>query len=363
MFKRIITSLIFFTIFQQTAFAQIVLNSELSHKSFETAPGQKIESSLEIRNAFPFEQYVELAVVDGSKTQTGSFSAKLANDKQNFIGAWSSLEQKLIKLQPNQAASIPLTIEIPTNATPGDYSGGITATKISEEEAEFRIGNLNASQAGAGVKSRARIATPFYISIPGERIKNIEIGEALVTKVPGQDHQLKISIKNTGNTTVKLYLNTTLQPFFGETIQIKEKEIVLLGKEETNFQMGLGELPILGFYTVNLDINYTVLDLLNNTEEPFGQVTKTAQIIIIPWNYVIATLIVLLAIISFFVIKKHNLKSLIKRSSQYTVKESDSLADLAQNAGIKWKQLAKINNIKPPYEIKPGQKILLPKKK
>ena len=54
-------------------------------------------------------------------------------------------------------------------------------------------------------------------------------------------------------------------------------------------------------------------------------------------------------------IKKRNLSS----SSYYTVKKGDNLSSVGFRSGHGYKQLAKWNNIAPPYTIYPGQKLKL----
>jgi LysM repeat protein len=44
----------------------------------------------------------------------------------------------------------------------------------------------------------------------------------------------------------------------------------------------------------------------------------------------------------------------------YTVKSSDTLQEIAQKFGLSWKDIAKVNGIKRPSEIKPGDSLCIP---
>lgn len=45
---------------------------------------------------------------------------------------------------------------------------------------------------------------------------------------------------------------------------------------------------------------------------------------------------------------------------KYIVKTGDSLSKIGANLGVSWSEIAKANNIKPPYTIYPGKSLEIP---
>ena len=122
----------------------------------------------------------------------------------------------------------------------------------------------------------------------------------------------------------------------------------------------LGDLGLLNIYNFKTDIAYATRDVVTQAETPLGTASREGKLYIIPWLYIIIALIAILLIITFLVGKKIHYKNIIKKSSSYTAKQGDTLTGIANKQGVSWKLLAKINNLKEPYEVSTGQKIIVP---
>jgi LysM repeat protein len=51
------------------------------------------------------------------------------------------------------------------------------------------------------------------------------------------------------------------------------------------------------------------------------------------------------------------------RSTTHTVKSGDTVNSLAKANKVSWKKIAKLNNLKAPYSLKPGSKLKIPPRK
>lgn len=49
-----------------------------------------------------------------------------------------------------------------------------------------------------------------------------------------------------------------------------------------------------------------------------------------------------------------------KSSGTYVVKSGDTLSSIADSLNLDWEELAKLNNVEPPYALKVGQELKLP---
>ncbi|MBU1954051.1 LysM peptidoglycan-binding domain-containing protein [Patescibacteria group bacterium] len=347
-------------LFNNTAYAQIALSAADNFASLNLKPGDTYETTITIGNSYSQPTRLTLDAVDGTKSQSGYFTAKLASDEQFFFGKWATLEKNVFDLDIGESASTKITYKIPENATPGDYSGGITVTRerIDKETVAQETAQLSSS-----LKAKSRIAKAVYINIAGERISDFEIGNLTYKKFPGRNFEMYIDLKNKGNTTIKITVNPSNKSLIGETENLKQVDLRLLPQEEVNLPINIGEMPLLGLYDLQVNIKYSEIDLLTEVEKPLGEVVKTTQLIIIPWDYIILILFIILVTITFIELRKMYIRKIIKNSSNYVVQRDDTIASLAKKSNINWKILIKINHLNPPYEISPGQTILLPNRK
>ena len=51
---------------------------------------------------------------------------------------------------------------------------------------------------------------------------------------------------------------------------------------------------------------------------------------------------------------------MLKNATIYTVQEEDNILGVGKAHHVKWKLIAKLNNIKAPYLLKPNSKIKIP---
>ena len=75
---------------------------------------------------------------------------------------------------------------------------------------------------------------------------------------------------------------------------------------------------------------------------------------------VVALRFLVFATAGYFIYGRCYLWSLKVKSENYIVQSGETLEQIAKKYRISWKNLAKMNKIKPPYTIKGGQKIIVP---
>ena len=74
-------------------------------------------------------------------------------------------------------------------------------------------------------------------------------------------------------------------------------------------------------------------------------------------------LLVALLTLSFIAYYRHKRREdALRNWSNHTIKLGETLRSIAAKQDVDWKYLAKVNDIKPPYDIKSGDKIKVPKK-
>ncbi len=71
---------------------------------------------------------------DAFTVPSGTMDLLPATGKPVDIGSWITVKQPTVTLRPQQAVVMPFTLTVPANATPGDHTGGVVASLISDEE-------------------------------------------------------------------------------------------------------------------------------------------------------------------------------------------------------------------------------------
>jgi len=335
--------------------------------------GESKDDALTIFNTTDEVQTVKVYAVDSVPSNQGNFALEAEADPKDGIGAWIKLSQDLITLQPGENQEILFTITIPQNADVGEHSGGIILQKVQ--------GSQDQLQNGASIVTRVGIRV--YETVPGEIKKVIEIKDFNVNlkKLKDQDpyYEINLTAENQGN--VSLQPKVTLA--IGGWGKIDYDDIIDISvKKITKFVTGQGEAPIKFFTGEELSRNWQLLrdqKVSTNWTWPkprFGRFTFQANLTydtadgattinsrkitvwVIPWVELAVLGVIILLTIALFITKKiwYSGRGWIS----YKILPNDRLLNLAKKANINWKILAKVNKLKKPYSLEPGQKILVP---
>ena len=70
----------------------------------------------------------QLYATDARNTEDGGFDLLPKATKPTDVGTWVTMPQSAITLAPRTQATLPITINVPDTATPGDHVGGIVAS-------------------------------------------------------------------------------------------------------------------------------------------------------------------------------------------------------------------------------------------
>ncbi len=316
----------------------------------EIDAGSSISGEINLKNTTDQIQTVDISASDGMKTNTGTFTTKYKSNQNTLLGAWITLEQNEITLQPQESRIIKYTIKVPQKTTPGSYSAGIAVMVLP---------GLTKPQ-GAGASVVLRNVYPVFVNIPGEKKNEYLLQNFSLNMV--ENPILNVKFRNSGNTTLKVYGNIDIINSQNVVIKNFPLDLTALRDDTLSLSYVWKDSPVVGFYKARINIEVKEKDFINNKEIPLGNETRDLDFSIIPWNYVFVVIIILILIASYIALKYYLNKRYIKKCNSYTIQENDTLINLAKAYGASWKKLAGINHLKPPYELKKGSKILLPPK-
>lgn len=355
---------------------------------YDLEPGQQKQDAVEVINNS--DETVEVFVyAQGSiKSSDGGFALKQMGDPREGVGAWvrfytdppadhgtttddiisfcDSLPDEaedepgqqlldwcvgmeLIELTLDAGTSqlVPFVFRVSESADTGEHTGGILIQKKEVEQ-----------QAGSGISISTRVGVRIYETVPGEIVKQLELtGFTLEDDKQNGFLKATLSLENTGNTSIDADIDLIFtDPLIKQNRQSVKRTVQVLREDEftTNFEL---PRPKIGFLKVSPSISYTDgSGIVRNLQlKPLG-------IWIIPWLPVslLGGGAILLVAGSVIMILFRRRKIGVADWKACKIKKGETIAVLAQKAGISWKTIAKINKLKAPYVLEAGSSLLLP---
>lgn len=323
---------------------------------FVIEPGKTDSGAVEIENIGPADLNVELYAADGTQSNQGTFALTTKSANQNYIGKWVYFNDPVILLKSGEKKKVPFTVKVPDLVAPGTYSGGI-AGQVSS-------GN-NGDTKGNGVNVTSRVVVKMFIAIPGERVTKFDWSDfSYIPATKTTKPYFKLGYKNAGNTVINVDQKIDIDGFPGIHQTIDPPIANLTQGSEVLIPIKWDDPPYFAFLTAKATATYSELNVVNSQNINAQTLEKSVNIIIInPTVYIVAGVVFVLIVLIFIyaISRKKKAKKLIKSSVEHKVKNGETIMDLAEKYGSPWKDLAKLNKLKAPYDLKPGSIVLIPK--
>jgi len=344
-------------------------NDNQSWFTYQKKPGEMIDDIAQVKNLSDKPIKAHVYPVDATSNNSGSFILKLENEDRTGIGKWTTISaQDTVTIPPEQSVDFPFQIQIPKDITPGQYFGGLVLEEINDSP---QIIQTAAAATGTGqticctnILVKTRIGLRIYLTIPGVIKDSMEwLGFSTVQKNKTTNFQFQI--KNTGNValepiaTVKIFDNT------GNQVDEIEKNLgeSLPGTTITP-NITWGKQPLFGSFKATGELTYHIKSQTVDTQL-HGSAENNTKIInfsIVPWNIILVIVICLIAggIGATFYIQ--NQRQIQMNWEAYQIQPNDNIMSIALTHNVEWKKLVHVNKLKPPYLLKSGEKIRVPKK-
>jgi hypothetical protein len=329
---------------------------------YQLKPGQQANDGVRILNNTNQVQTVTLDAVDSEVASGGAFTCKQAVDPKTDVGAWIQLQSTTITLAPNSSQVVPFTISVPqsNNIDVGEHDGCITIQAASQTATQ---------SSHAGILLSFRSATRVVVTIPGKIVKKLSIDNVKVNPAKGGIYQVTPTISNGGNVSLDTSLKVSLVSFFGLNIEsTKEGTSPVLPRSVASWNYNIQQPFWGGFYraritavynnnpTTNLGTNQNSNQQIKSLDSAIFFAAPTLAGGLAELGIVLAIIILLMWIIR----KQVHHRQVRHHWQDYSVKSGDTIENLAMKFGISWKKIAKVNKVKPPYDLRKGKKLKLP---
>jgi len=350
--KAYLTAALLLLIFSSTAFAQTTFRKEITDKlSFSLDPGATVTHTVQVVNTGVTPVDVEIYATDASTTNTGRFAILTKYRNKEFMGKWITFKESKMSLKGGETRDMEFTITIPADTTPGSFAGGLSI--------EPAIPSIALQQTGAVISTR--VAMPIYVNVNGK--KNTSFTWTAFSRQKDEPNKFLFSFENKGNTFIKVNGDIIIKNFYGEPEVMTLSEMTLLQNSPADTALVWNTKPFFGSFTATAKLTFTELDMEKNTYKKIGVQSKTLTFTIIPWGSIIAFVLLIVLLIALAILKKILHKKYLAKCVNYQVTAGETLVIIANKNKVNWQKLAKLNRLKPPFDLSQGQKILLPPKK
>ena len=325
---------------------------------YELKPGQTVDDAVQLINNTDQEKTLLVYPVDSQVASDGAFACAQKADTPASVGTWIDLETESVTLAANSSEEVPFTLAVPDTASVGEQNGCIA---IQDTEKSQRDGEN-------GVVLSFRSAIRVAVTVPGEITKQLDFVGAPIVNVEEDIVQLAVGLKNNGNVSLDSDVSASIDNIFRVAVSSVNGVYPILANNQATFNFEVDRPFWGGWYLIGAQARYnnTLDESIGQGDVEFNETVSSPT----SWQFIapqtkalvieIAAAVVIIGGVTAFLLRRRKYQQLHANATTYKAKKGQSLQDIAKKHDVSWKTLAKINNIKPPYHIEPGQELAIP---
>jgi len=317
---------------------------------YQLAPGASASDAVLIINNADKKKTINIYGVDSQNSSDGAFACAQAADAKKSVGNWLSLEQAQVSLEPGQQTKVPFTITIPPSADVGEHNGCIAVQAVDA------VDSTNHNGISLSFRSALRVA----VTVPGELKSELKV-DAVNYDITNDKLVVTPTFKNVGNISVDAKITSRVDSLFGALVEAARGTFPVLRDATGTFNFETNRPFWGGYYTLATSASYKPLSG-DGAERQTNEVSQAVFIPPHPLALLVEILVVLIVIgaIAYVIWRKRRHVEHMRFSRHHTIKTGEDVESIAADYGVSWKLVARINKLKPPYTLKPGEKILIP---
>ncbi|GIF48254.1 uncharacterized protein DUF916 [Asanoa ferruginea] len=182
--------------------------ADRSSFSYAVNPGGQVKDAMVVANRGKAPLNLAVYAADGFTTDTGQVDLLVKDKKSVGVGVFLHADRDKFSIKPGETVTIPFTMAVPSNATPGDYVGGIVTSLTQAEGAE----SINVERR-LGIMVKLRVSGQLN---PALAIEDFHVDYAgTVNPFAKGDATVSYSIHNTGNTILSASQAVSVSGPFG----------------------------------------------------------------------------------------------------------------------------------------------------
>jgi Bacterial protein of unknown function (DUF916) len=208
--------------------------------SYLVDPGSTTTDAVTVYNFGNVPQNFKVYATDAFNDEQGEFAVLSGDQTPADVGAWLTFDQEMVTVLPGQQVTLPVTIKVPADASPGDHVGAVLASSPT----------IGTGEQGQVITLDRRTGTRLYVRVNGDLRPNLALSNLSTTyhhskNSFGGSATVGFRITNRGN--IRLSGTPTVSiagPFgLGETRLVLADLAELLPGEEVDLTAELADVP------------------------------------------------------------------------------------------------------------------------
>ncbi len=325
---------------------------------YSLKPQQQVSDGIKIYNTTNKQRTISVYAVDSVLASGGAFSCAQQADPKLDVGNWIQLASNQVVLQANSSQVIPFTITAPKTADAGEHDGCITIQDTS----------MTASTSATnGVVLGFRSAIRVVVTIPGKIVKQLSISGVDISKLKDGSYLVTSIGRNGGNVSLDTDVQVQLINILGGKVAHSGGTYPILAHSSARWDFSFKRQSWGGWYRATTTATYNsdpASGLGQNNGDKKTVKLSSAAVYMAPSGLaLLAELFGVLLIVSAVVLQVRRYKQrrhIAQVWQEYTVKNHETIQELAKRHNVSWKAIAKANKLSPPYHLEKGQKLQLP---
>ena len=219
--------------------------------TYSVAPGDTVKDKVTVYNFGNVPLTLNIYGVDAFNNTDGKFDIRPAADEPVDAGAWVQLDQNLVTVLPREQLTIPVTITIPADATPGDHVGAVVAGVSAQGQ----------NSDGQVINLERRTGTRLYIRVAGDISRSVVVGTVtaeyqhrLFEPFVGGTAHVTYRLENRGNVRVggKVTIEVTAPFGLAKRSLVFDKIDEILPGQKFELAADVPDVPALVFGTAKV---------------------------------------------------------------------------------------------------------------
>lgn len=272
--------------------ASNALGAERTNFSYTLNPGAHLDDGIVVANRGTETVELDVYAADGYTTSTGALDLRLVGDSPVGVGKWISVPQSHVSVPAGQTAEVPFAIDIPADATPGDYAGGVvTSLTVADQTA-----NVNVDRR-LGIRTGIRVGGDLAPALTLDDVR-VDWDGGFVPFLFG-DATVHYRLHNAGNVSLSADdTDAVAGPFgWGEVDAAPgEAAPILLPGESWQRDVRVPAVAAMGLVWASVTAIPTVTDASGSTTD-LDPVTASAMGWAVPWPILVVLLLIVAAAI------------------------------------------------------------------
>jgi hypothetical protein len=266
--------------------------------TYDATPGGFAQDHIAVINFATHPQTLNVYTVDAVTGSNGLFSYAPKSAHRRQVGAWlrvGKVPSGTVTVKPRATVILPVTLQVPRNASPGDHAGGIIVSLTSL---------VKSKKKNTLVKFEQRVATRVIIRVSGPLHPRLSIQNlhatysAHLNPFTGGVVRVSYSVGNTGNALLGASQQVTGQGLIGSAVRTTSLPGVPLLLPGGAYKVSTHVSGILPFFEVTATVRLVPLGLRGDINPGIHPTTASVTLWTIPWLLVAVVIVLILGIIA-----------------------------------------------------------------